>query len=192
MLSSPASGRRYWTAARIEGDLRCFLDKWTPAEDHPWPCKSEFEAHGQAPLYHAACRYGGIAYWRQRLGFEPSVSFSRNRMNFWTDAELQARLTSFCSERTSWPTRLDFERAGELPLWWAMTRCGGVRAWAERMGYPPRTSPAHVEQELRNFLAPYSGWPPYREFVKCGKDRLYRRASELGGIAYWQSQLGLS
>jgi cell filamentation protein, protein adenylyltransferase len=65
---SSGSGRprgrpRKWDDARIERELRAFLDGRSA-----WPTPAEFRAEGRADLYAAASRSGGIRRWRRFLG----------------------------------------------------------------------------------------------------------------------------
>lgn len=55
--------KRSWTDARIERELRAFVEGRTE-----WPRPEEFRSAGQGPLYAAASRAGGIARWRRLIG----------------------------------------------------------------------------------------------------------------------------
>ena len=62
---TPRRGRpRSWTDARIERELRAFLEGRTD-----WPAPAEFAAAGRRSLYTAASRAGGIGRWRRIVGF---------------------------------------------------------------------------------------------------------------------------
>jgi hypothetical protein len=54
---------RKWDDARIERELRAFLDGRST-----WPRPAEFAAEGRSGLYAAASRNGGIRRWRRILG----------------------------------------------------------------------------------------------------------------------------
>jgi hypothetical protein len=61
-----ASGRptpTYWTQERIREELEAFC-----AGRAVWPTEREFIDAGQRPLYGAASRRGGIAYWARQVG----------------------------------------------------------------------------------------------------------------------------
>jgi hypothetical protein len=63
-FSGPLPNRQRWDEARVEAELREFCRGRTD-----WPTYSEFKAAGASALYSAVCRYGGLDYWRQRVGF---------------------------------------------------------------------------------------------------------------------------
>lgn len=65
-------------------------------------------------------------------------------------------------------------------------RSGSGRA----RGRPTKWTDAHIEQELRAFLAAREVWPPPREFEAAGKSALYTAASKAGGIGRWRRILG--
>jgi hypothetical protein len=62
--AGPVPDRTLWTAQRIEAELRDFCRAHSG-----WPTLNEFDAAGLGSLYRAASHRGGIATWRQRLGF---------------------------------------------------------------------------------------------------------------------------
>lgn len=71
VLAGPMPGRTRskvgrpvrWTDARIERELRAFVDGRTT-----WPAPGEFDAAGLRGLYAAASRAGGIGRWRSIVG----------------------------------------------------------------------------------------------------------------------------
>jgi hypothetical protein len=65
-LAPPAhAARRTWTSERIRSELVSFC-----AARRSWPSAEEFKRAGRGPLYVAASRYGGIAFWAAELGLE--------------------------------------------------------------------------------------------------------------------------
>lgn len=69
-----APKRRRWSEEEIERELREFAG----GRDR-FPSYSEFQEAGLMKLYSAASRYGGTAYWAQRLGLEPAEGRLRRR-----------------------------------------------------------------------------------------------------------------
>lgn len=55
--------KRTWTDARIERELRAFVEG-----RNEWPRPEEFRSSGRGPLYAAASRAGGISRWRRLIG----------------------------------------------------------------------------------------------------------------------------
>ncbi|HZI90611.1 MAG TPA: Fic family protein [Thermoleophilaceae bacterium] len=55
--------KRSWTEARIERELRAFVEGRSE-----WPRPEEFRSSGRGPLYAAASRAGGISRWRRLIG----------------------------------------------------------------------------------------------------------------------------
>jgi hypothetical protein len=63
-LAREGGGQRHWTSDRIRAELEAFCATRTA-----WPSPADFKAAGRSDLYIAASRYGGIAYWTEKLGF---------------------------------------------------------------------------------------------------------------------------
>jgi hypothetical protein len=61
----PLPDRTRWNDQMVERELRRFCEARSD-----WPTLREFYTAGRSSLYRAASRRGGIALWRQRLGFE--------------------------------------------------------------------------------------------------------------------------
>jgi hypothetical protein len=63
-LAREGGAQRHWTSDRIRAELEAFCATRTT-----WPAPADFKAAGRSDLYIAASRYGGIAYWTEKLGF---------------------------------------------------------------------------------------------------------------------------
>jgi hypothetical protein len=63
-FEGPLPDRKRWSEKRLESELRDFCGGRSE-----WPGYTEFLQAGASALYHAACSHGGIAMWRERLGF---------------------------------------------------------------------------------------------------------------------------
>ncbi len=61
-LRGPVPDRRRWSEERLETELRDFC-----RARKTWPTFREFEAADRRALYRAACRYGGMQHWRERV-----------------------------------------------------------------------------------------------------------------------------
>jgi Fic family protein len=62
----------------------------------------------------------------------------RGRPRNWTPERIQTELEDFCAGRTEWPSVAEFRSSGQMALYLAVTRYGGVDYWAERVGRPRR------------------------------------------------------
>ncbi|HVS29577.1 MAG TPA: hypothetical protein VHE14_08485 [Solirubrobacteraceae bacterium] len=69
------------------------------------------------------------------LALEFGVAF-RGRSR-WTDATLEGELRRFLADREDWPTRAEFEAAGEISLLRAVYAHGGAALWRHRLGMTP-------------------------------------------------------
>ena len=67
-VRNPGRRPRQWTPARIQAELERFC-----RHRDSWPARRDFEAAGLMRLYWAACRAGGMPYWRAELGFAPGA-----------------------------------------------------------------------------------------------------------------------
>ena len=75
------------------------------------------------------------------------------------DAEIDAELRDFLTDRAVWPSYAEFVTAGQRRLRELVTKHGGARYWAERVGvawierrpgYAPRWTPERVRSELEH------------------------------------------
>jgi hypothetical protein len=63
-LRNPGRPKPRWTRTRIHAELTLFCGR-----RDTWPARKDFEAAGLIRLYWAAQRVGGMARWREELGF---------------------------------------------------------------------------------------------------------------------------
>jgi Domain of unknown function (DUF4115) len=54
----------------------------------------------------------------------------------WTDERIRTELSSFCADRTAWPSAAEFKAAGRSDLYVAASRYGGIGFWAAELGFP--------------------------------------------------------
>jgi hypothetical protein len=68
----------------------------------------------------------------------------------WTSDRIRAELEAFCAGRKTWPSAADFKTAGRGDLYVAASRYGGVRHWAEMLGFarPSRSASAVRQRSL--------------------------------------------
>jgi hypothetical protein len=125
---SSDTGRRYWTDQRITETIAPLV-----SELGRWPTKGEFRRAGLRNALAAVYEHGGIAHWRARLGV---ASQPRGepipRRRKWTQQRIDAALAQFCGDRSSWPTRREFNAADQRPLYEAVARHGGIAYWRDR------------------------------------------------------------
>ena len=75
-----------------------------------------------------------------------SEAIGKRAPNKWTARRLRDELEEFLDGATEWPSYRDFQRAGRQTLRNQVTRFGGARLWAKRLGSitrnaSPDTSP---------------------------------------------------
>jgi hypothetical protein len=126
-----AGQRRTWTEQRIERRLRRFL-----GDRKEWPSVREFNEAGLASLFTAVDTYGGVDLWAGRMGVRRRPPRNPGRpARHWNAARIREELAQFCAGRQTWPTRREFESAGHLGLYRAAGKHGGIRYWAEELGF---------------------------------------------------------
>jgi hypothetical protein len=81
-----------------------------------------------------------------------------------------------------------------------VTRFGGARLWARRLGLPyperrpgyaPRWTEERVRPELSEFLEGSCDWPSRIEFERDGRKPLRDAIGRLGGVERWAAEFGL-
>lgn len=73
---------------------------------------------------------------RPRITTAPGIGMA-GRPRVWDEARIRNELTALIDDVGGWPTRKDFETAGKLGLYVAMSRHGGVKRWRNECGYGP-------------------------------------------------------
>jgi DNA invertase Pin-like site-specific DNA recombinase len=133
-----------WDQRAVQWALAPFL-----AGKTEWPRKSEFVEAGLIAVYAAVKRNGGLEYWAQRfeLPYKP-VSGPRPR---WPKERVESELGQFLSGRDAFPTKNEFDRAGQSRLWGALVSHGGAAHWAERFSLP---APGRIERRPERWPKP--------------------------------------
>jgi hypothetical protein len=133
----PRDDTRYWQdPAVIDRELLAFIA--AHGEPGVMPKKQALEAAGRGDLANAIARAGGQYATAQRLGLRPADT--RRAPNHWADiAELERELRAFVTEPgrpQRMPSLHELIAARRFDLHYAVQRHGGVRAMAERLGWP--------------------------------------------------------
>lgn|GEM_PF-1747235 len=76
----------------------------------------------------------------------------------WTDERIRTELSSFCADRTTWPSAAEFKAAGRSDLYVAASRYGGIGFWSAELGFPRverprRTTTRHLPRRAALALA---------------------------------------
>ena len=216
---SPSRGVRSrrgtpWDEQSIRVALSEFLDDWDV-----WPTYEQFIQGGAKGLRDALASIGGVQKWASEMGL-PGGDRARGGVKKWNDETIRATLSEFFGDRTTWPTRREFNEAGLHALYEALRVYGGVQRWAKEMGVvrrferpayfqpkrrakpkrqssPPRLGdwPKWNEQriaaELAAFLAGREDWPRQKEFVDSGRKSLYNAVLKHGGTLAWAQRMGV-
>ena len=129
-----------------------------------------------------------------------SEAIGKRAPNKWTARRLRDELEEFLDGATEWPSYRDFQRAGRQTLRNQVTRFGGARLWAKRLGldYPERKpgyltrwTDERVRAELSLYLRGRSVWPSRLEFEAAGRKPLRDAIRRLGGPERWAAEFGL-
>jgi hypothetical protein len=115
---SDAEIRARLRAALRGSDLRC------------WPSRRWLAERAGREVVAAIDRSGGPERWADDLG----LPLRHLRGQRWTPDLIAAAVEPLLEERSAWPSRLQFERAGLSGLWFAIHHSAGHAAMAARRG----------------------------------------------------------
>lgn len=138
--------------------------------------------HGQLRL--AASSFGTPENWANELGLELALQ-QRRCCARWTPECIEAALRDHFGDRTTWPTKPEFEQAGLLGLYEAIGRAGTRRHLAAKLGLsglsgegyyrrPDRWTAAAIDRALAGFLEGRDTWPTQPMFSAAGFGGLYQ------------------
>ena len=186
--------RRAWTSARIRRELEEFLDGATE-----WPSYRAFQRAGRQKLRDQVTRSGGPRVWAKRLKL-PYPERKPGYAPVWTEDRVRADLEEFLRGWNYWPSRLEFEAAGQKLLRDAIRRLGGPERWAAEFGLPLQNlksgsklawTDERIEAELRSIVDGRDTWPSRRELDRLGTFGLAAAISHRRGTVYWAGRFGL-
>lgn len=118
----------------------------------------------------------------------------------WSDDRLRCELEEFLRSYPEWPSYREFQRRGRRHLRDMVTRCGGARLWARRLGlrypnrrpgYAVRWTEERIRAELSMFLRGRTVWPPRTEFEEAGRKPLRDAVGRTGGPRRWAGEFEL-
>jgi hypothetical protein len=118
----------------------------------------------------------------------------------WSEERVAEELQEFLGGRSEWPSYRDFQRQGKKALRDAVTRLGGARLWAGRLGvayverspgYAPIWTEDRIEADLSRFLEGRRVWPSRVEFERAGFKTLRDAIGRTGGPPRWAAEFGL-
>jgi DNA invertase Pin-like site-specific DNA recombinase len=184
---------RRWSVTRIERELRRFLGR-----DRAWPRFEAFVTAGRRSLHDQVMRQGGVKYWAERLGVD--ITPARREMPAWDEARVRAELSLFLRDKTEFPKRREFDRAGRSTLAQKVGVFGGKRRWARefglacndrRGGMPRKWTPQRTRAALAAFLDGRAEWPGSREFEAAGLSGLHSSIYRYEGPGFWAAEFGL-
>jgi hypothetical protein len=182
-----------WSDARIRRELEEFL-----RDASEWPSYRAFQRAGRQTLRDQVTHSGGPRLWAKRLG----LIYPERKPGYvprWTEERVRADLDQFLRSWERWPSRLEFEAAGQQALRDAVRRLGGSARWAAEFGLPLQNlksgsnlvwTDERIEAELRGVLDGRDAWPTRRELARVGSFGLATAVAQRGGTAYWARRLG--
>ena len=113
---------------------------------------------------------------------------------------IRQELSEFLDGSREWPSYREFQRAGRKGLRDRITKHGGARLWARRMGvrylerrpgYPSIWTDERIRHELRAFLRGRDLWPSRHEFEHAGRKLLRDAVQRTGGPERWAGEFEL-
>ncbi len=168
------------------------------------PTQQLLHRAGRHDLMRGIQVHGGSAAVGERLGL--AHRGQRKPRGYWQDpANVDRELLAFIAERGqpgAMPKQKELHQAGRIDLLLAITRGGGQRAVAERLGLrpaDPRRAPDHwadfanLERELRAFIAAPGRpqrMPIAAELVAAGRYDLHYAVQRHGGVLAVAGRLG--
>jgi hypothetical protein len=112
-------------------EIRARLRAALRGSDFPcWPSRQWLSERAGPELVAAIDRSGGPRRWADEL----SIPFRHLRGQRWTSDTAAAAIEPLLAGRSTWPSRLQFERAGLSGLWFAIHHAEGHAAMAARYG----------------------------------------------------------
>jgi hypothetical protein len=201
----PAKPPGYWKEfATLERELLAFIDEH--GVPGAMPTHQTMRSAGRLDLVRGIRSHGGMVAVGERLGL--AHRGQRKTHNYWKDpANIERELLAFIAEHGEpgvMPKKREMEQAGRLDLSLAITRSGGQRAVAQRLGLRPadsRRAPnqwadfANLERELRAFIAEPGRplrMPTLHELVAAGRFDLHYAIQRHGGVGKIGKRLGLA
>lgn len=169
----------YWTEETITEELK----KITTEIGH-FPKRNEFQAMGQSGLHFAMCNYGGINYFRQKLGSE----LLRVADGYWTDKTILEELKKITTDMGRFPNTTDFIKMKRNDLVSAITKHGGTNKFRELLDEEPLyTSDGYwtdetIIEQLKELIAKTGCFPLRNELYSIGMGGLANAISRHGGI----------
>ena len=185
--------KREWPDARIRRELQEFL-----RDASEWPSYRDFQRAGRQKLRDQVTHSGGPRLWAKRLGL-PYPERKPGYAPRWTEERVRADLEQFLRGWGCWPSRLEFEAAGQKALRDAVRRLGGSARWAAEFGLPLQNlksgsnlvwTDQRIEAQLRRVLDGRDVWPTRRELERVGGSGLAIAVAQRGGTACWARRLG--
>jgi hypothetical protein len=200
----PAKPPRYWDDFTVlERELLAFIDEH--GVPGVMPTQQLLHRAGRHDLMRGIRVQGGVGVTGDRLGL--AHHGRRKPHGYWRDpANVDRELLAFVAQHGKqgvMPTQQQMVQAGRADLALAITRSGGQRAVAERLGLrpaDPRRAPgywtdfANVARELAEFVAE-PGRPPRMptraELLAAGRYDLTYAVQRHGGFGAAAERLGL-
>jgi hypothetical protein len=141
---------------------------------------------------------GGEAWWARKLGLR--MRRNHPRRWGWDDERIRGALTAYLADKTSWPTRRQFEDDGLRALRVAITRSGGIDRWIDEFNLPRqhrrdgRTrywTEKRIHRELTAMCTGRTVFPARREFERAGLAGMFQALQRREGTDWWAREFGL-
>jgi hypothetical protein len=116
---------RVWTDAAIAAAISPLIHALGR-----WPTQDEFRRAGLIPALAAVYRYGGSDHWQRQFGVTARQVPDRTR---WTEQSIDRELRRICRGRAEWPSPREFKDLGEMALYNAASKRGGIAEWRRRL-----------------------------------------------------------
>ena len=191
-----AAGRselRAWSRTRLLCELRDFVG----GHSH-WPPAEAFLDAGRFRLHQQVMLQGGEAWWAGQLGLRMRRNSPRRWS--WDDERIRGALAAYLADKTSWPTRRQFEADGLYALRVAINRSGGVDRWIDEFDLPrPHRhngqtgywTDERIRAELTALCEGTAVFPSRREFKRAALAGMFCAMQAGKGADWWARELGL-
>lgn len=122
----------------------------------------------------------------------------RGRPRIWTEEKIEAELRAVIKQIGEWPSRRTLQEMGRADLIGGINSQGGLRYWADRLGYAPGPSRGHphwtdrrIREALRPLLKDRTTFPVRREFEQAGLGGLWHALQKQRALQRWAREFDL-
>ena len=163
-----------------------------------WPALETFLDAGRFRLHEQVMLQGGERWWADQLGLRLRKSCARR--SSWDEERIRGTLSTYLADKTSWPTRRQFEADGMRGVRVAINRTGGIDRWIHEFALPRQHrhnghtgywTEQRIRTELTAFCDGRTVFPSRTEFKRAGLAGMFCALKKHNGPDWWARELAL-